>query len=283
MSAGPLLLVLPLVFRVGPAPPEPDARFVEVRRYLAPEAHQGVAVDAVHFYAIGNRVLAKYRKDTGGRVATWFADDDRPLVHMNAGVVLGDELHVAHSNYPSAPTVGSIEVFDTATLGHVRTESLGVTAGSFTWLDRTGAGPGMAVPNDTGRPPSGWRMFAHYELFDHAGYATGTASTELRRTDRRGRPLEGWVFPAALVAKFRPNSCSGGAWGPDGKLYVTGHDEPEVYRLRLPAAGSELVWEATLPAPLRGQGVAWDRGEPGVLYGVDRAAGQVVVMRTAAP
>ena len=49
----------------------------ELKRFKAAEGGQGVAVDEVHFYAINNYVIGKYRKDTGARVAAW---EGRPVV-----------------------------------------------------------------------------------------------------------------------------------------------------------------------------------------------------------
>ena len=54
-------------------------------------------------------------------------------------------------------------------------------------------------------------------------------------------------------------SNSGGSWGPDGFLYLTGHDLEEVYKVRLPTAGSTLELVTTIPMTVRGQGIAWDR------------------------
>lgn len=66
-------------------------------------------------------------------------------------------------------------------------------------------------------------------------------------------------------------SNSGGSWGPDGSLYLTGHDPAEVYRVRLPAIGSVLEVEEIIPLNVHGQGIAWDRHAKTVLYGILRA------------
>ena len=41
--------------------------------------------------------------------------------------------------------------------------------------------------------------------------------------------------------------------------------------MRLPAAGAVLELVTTLPMGVRGQGIAWDRSDAGVIYGVVRA------------
>ena len=72
-------------------------------------------------------------------------------------------------------------------------------------------------------------------------------------------------------------SNSGGSWGPDGLLYISGHDLPEEYVLQVPQAGSGLQLIDTLQVDSKGQGMAWDRSQPGMLYTIKRASGQVVV------
>ena len=44
--------------------------------------------------------------------------------------------------------------------------------------------------------------------------------------------------------------------------------------MRLPAFGSVLELVATIPMNVRGQGIAWDRSDPGVIFGVIRATPQ---------
>ena len=61
-----------------PAAPVPELKqhglaATELKRWHIIEANQGVAVDAEHFYGIGNHALVKHRKDTGERVAEWIS------------------------------------------------------------------------------------------------------------------------------------------------------------------------------------------------------------------
>lgn len=44
--------------------------------------------------------------------------------------------------------------------------------------------------------------------------------------------------------------------------------------MRLPDAGSVLELVEIVPLGIRGQGVAWDRSRPGVIYGIVRATAQ---------
>lgn len=100
-----VLVALALTLAHG-RPEEQAARLVG--RWPAPEARQGVAVDATAFYAIDNRTIGKYDKTSGKKVAEWRAGTDEPFIHMNGGVIIGDELLCPHSNYPATPMVSSI-------------------------------------------------------------------------------------------------------------------------------------------------------------------------------
>ena len=103
--------------------------------------------------------------------------------------------------------------------------------------------------------------------------------TTLIRFDDKWQWQQGWIFPNNVIRRSEPMSVSGGSWGPDGLLYVTGHDHAEVYALRLPRQGSVLEHLETIPFAVEGQGIAWDRSQPDVLYGISRANSQVVAAR----
>lgn len=99
-----------------------------VRRYSAPEARQGVAVDAVYLYAVTNNRIGKYDKTTGAKLAEWTGDRAR-FPHINSCTIIDAELVCASSNYPAAPHWSAVEVFDPATLTHKRTIPLGPGTG----------------------------------------------------------------------------------------------------------------------------------------------------------
>jgi len=234
-----------------------------VRRYPAPEARQGVAVDARHVYAVDNSTIGKYDKRTGAKVGEWKGDPKR-FPHLNSCAVLGRELVCASSNYPETPMTSSVEVFDPTSLKHLRTVALGPQVGSLTWVDR--------------KDGVWWAGFANY---DDRGGEPGRDHryTTLVKFDDQWRRMEAWTFPASVLQRFKPRSSSGGAWGEDGLLYVTGHDEPEVYVLRLPKGGSVLEHVATLPMAAEGQAIAFDRTTRRMLYGISRERREVLVMR----
>lgn len=237
-----------------------------VRRFDAPEAVQAVAVDRAHFYAIANGAIGKYNKQTGERVASWRADHQTPLRHLNSGVVIDGKLYCANSNFPKHPPTSSVETFDARSLEHVSSHSFGIYEGSLTVVD---------LHDD-----AWWCVFAHYsERVNDDPNALPNSYTSLVKFDRGWRRLAGWVFPPEVLKRFDPHSCSGGVWGPEGMLYCTGHDRGEVYQLQLPKAGSELVLKATIKAPFTGQGIAWDQTQLSDLYGIDRPKRQVLQFR----
>jgi hypothetical protein len=246
------------------AAPGQGPRFEVVRRFPAVEANQAVAADAAHFYAIDNRTIAKYDKTSGKRTDRWTGPADGPILHLNSGVVLDGRLYAAHSNYPGVPMWSSIEIFDADSLEHVGSHSFGIGPGSATWIDR--------------RDGRWWVAFAHYA--GRGGESgKGPGWTELVVFDDDWRRVAGYVFPPEVLERFGRYSTSGGAWGPDGLLYVSGHDAPEVYALRVPRAGSQLELVHVLPVESEGQGIAWEPGETGALYTIRRSAREIVVSR----
>lgn len=239
-----------------------DWLHADLRRLKAVEANQGVAVDREHFYAITNHAIGKYRKDTGERVAGWDGDKDGRIRHLNAGVVLEGKLYCAHSNFPAMPEESSVEIWDTATMQPTASHVFEKPPGSLTWVDR--------------RDGAWFACFVQYRK-------TGDpAKSRVVKYDAQWRQLASWSFPAALIERFAGNSASGGSFGPGGFLFVTGHDAPELYVLEMPEGGGELIWKATIPITAAGQAFAWDRGEDGVLYSIQRKTKEVIVSRITA-
>ena len=250
-----------LLLLAGPAAAQ---QATVIARWPAEEARQGVAVDARHFYVNANDRLGKYDKRTGRRVAQW--EGPRALFpHMNSCTVDRRELVCAASNYPAVPMASVVEVFDTATLRHRRSIPLAPQPGSLTWLERRG----------TDR----WGAFANYPEARGGEAGRDHRWTRLVRFDAAFRATGSWLFPASVLDRFAPMSSSGGTWGDDGLLYVTGHDAREVYALRLPEAGVTLDHVATIAIDTAGQAIAWDRTEPRTLWSLDRATRTVVASR----
>lgn len=254
-------LLLPALLQAVPAPPV--AELVPVQRLAAPEARQGVVADRRFVYVVANAEIGKYDRASGRRVAHWRGDSEH-FRHMNSCILRAARIVCAASNYPEVPQASSIEWFDTARMRHVASRSLGPGRGSLTWLDW--------------HDGSWWACFAQY---DGKGGEPGRdhRDTTLVRFDAHFAEQGAWLFPQEVLARLAPYSSSGGVWGKDGLLYVTGHDRPELYALRLPRAGSRLEWVATLAMPTGGQAIAWDRLYPRHLWSIERSTREAVLSR----
>jgi hypothetical protein len=232
-----------------------------VRRFPAPEANQGVAVDRRFFYAIDNTAIGKYDKNTGLRAARW-EDHSGRVTHLDSGVVIGSLLYCAHSNYPQTPMIGSIEIFDVERLEHTKSVPL-PRLGSPTWVDQ--------------REGAWWVAFAHYS--GKGGEpGKGPEATSLVRFDAGWLQNGAWSFPPAVVTKWGAMSSSGGTWTDGGHLYTTGHDAPELYVLDLPSSGRELELREIVRIESHGQGIATERGDR-LLYSIQRTTREVLVSR----
>jgi hypothetical protein len=227
-----------------------------LRVYEAPEANQGVAVDARHFYPVDNRVIARYDIASGRRRGRWEAPSPDFIRHLNSCLALETRLWCANSNYPLTPMASSVEVFDAETLEHVDSYSLGMTdEGSLTWFDRY---------------RDGWIAgFAHYDATGGLKYKDHTFSSVVI-FDAGWRRIGGWLFPASVMDRMSPYAASGGALGPDGWLYLLGHDRPEMYVVARPPMGPTMVHVATIDLEAEGQAFAWAQDGTRTIYAIDR-------------
>ena len=251
---------------VSAQPPEFDGKIV--KQFDADNAYQAVAVGQDSFYAISNVRFTRHDKNTGRALQTWDNNSQlsSPLSHLDSGVVLDGKLYSAHSNYPGWPMTSSVEVWDVANMQHIESHIFGVMLGSFTWLDRHNG--------------SWWGAFANYDIVQRGmtePYGE-TRNTVIVQFDDDFQVLQSWSLPAEILRRMSPMSNSGGSWGGDGYLYLSGHDDPEIYVMALPEVGSELDWFATVRLPgLNGQGIAWDRSSDGnTLWAILRSTRQVM-------
>ena len=256
------ILPLQLLFCTGLSFSQTEkAGFRTIKIFKTPEARQGVAVDANYFYSVNSTGIGKYSKETGSLVLSW-KDTTGIIVHLDGGVVIKDKLYCAHSNYPGIPMTSSIEIFSTKDLKHTGSHSFGIKYGSCTWAD--------FYDN------SWWICFAHYDQFKK-DINKGTEWTVVVRFDVDWNEKESWTFPQNVISEIKPMSVSGGSWGADGKLYITGHDSAKVYILKLPQSGSVLEYLHSAKIDSHGQGIAWDRSKKNMLYGIIRKENSVVV------
>jgi len=257
-----LALTLGLVsFMAAASLPCGAATLQQIGEFAVPEANQGVGVDERYFYAVDNRTIAKYDKKTGKLAGRWQGPKEGPIVHLDSAMLMDGKIYAAHSNYPEWPMTSSLEIWDTETMEHIGSHSFGINWGSLTWADFHDGFWWMTfanydVPLGPGKTPYGYK-----------------AATQMIKFTTDFRMVESWVLPKAILEKFEDMSNSGGSWGPDGFLYLTGHDPAELYRMKLPSAGSVLELVDIISMNVRGQGIAWDRSDPGVIYGIVRATG----------
>lgn len=233
-----------------------------VREYAAPEARQGVAVDARYVYAIVNTVIGKYDKRSGELLARWTSPRGGLIRHINSCYAAAGKLWCANSNFPEVPMGSSIEVIDTASMKHESSHSLGLTEeGSLTFFE----------------PYLGGYIagFAHYDEIGGAGYK-GSRYSAVVTYDGQWRRTGGWLIPETVQKLMAPHAASGGGIGPDGLLYLLGHDRPELYVLAKPRLGPVLLHLATIEIAAEGQALAWDRTVPGRrLYAISRPNGVI--------
>lgn len=245
---------------VPPVPVQLSA--TTLRRFVAPDADQGVAVDATHFYALDNSVIAKYEIATGRLVGRWMGPNHGLIRHMNSCLVVKQQLICANSNYSLTPMGSSVEIFDTATMKHVDSHSLGMTdEGSITFVEPYQEGwiAGFAQYDDNGGVPFKNHRYANIVTFD----------AQWRRTG-------GWLMPDSILARMAPHAASGGSIGPDGLLYILGHDLPEMYVLARPAMGPTLIHVATISLEAEGQAFSWAPGKGRRIFAVKRRQGGVM-------
>ena len=241
----------------------------ELTVFNVQKAQQAVAVDENYFYVINNKTITKHDKKNGGLVASCDGTS-LGLHHMNSGIVYQGKLYCAHSNFPKLPMASSIEVFDTQTMKHESSYSLGISVyGSLTWIDYD-------------EQSNQWYMgFAHYSSEKLRTDERDNRWTTLVQYDHNWNSKQAWVFPEHIIKAFKDYSNSGGSIGSDGYFYCTGHDNGELYVLEIPKSGYTLQHIATITAPIHGQGLAIDRSikDALVFYGIRRAENAVVSFR----
>ncbi|MFC7378388.1 hypothetical protein [Brevundimonas sp. GCM10030266] len=258
-----LALLATLSLQHAELPPIPLAGQAETVRRYDTGARQGVAVGPTDIWAVSNSTIVRFDKATGERRAEW-SGDPALYPHVNSCSLIAADLVCASSNYPAAPHVSTIEVFDPAALAHRRSIALPSGIGSATWVERRA---------------DGWYvMFANYDARGSEAPRTHR-DTVLVRFDDQWRPHERWTLPDSILSRLAPMSISGGGWGPDGRLYLSGHDLPELYAVDLPAGGGVLRHLETFGIEAEGQAIDWDESEPGMLYGITRRTREVLAMR----
>ncbi len=248
----PLQSVLVLVLFCVSAhaePPPSQPTWVATRTIPAEEAHQAAAADEKFLYAISSTKIAKYDRESGQRLATSTGE----AKHLNSGFLWQGRLYCAHSNYPALPEQSEIKVLDIETMRLTTFKDFGNFGGSLTW-----------AIHENGH---WWCSFARY--------GDDNAATFLVKFTTDWQEVGRWTFPPELIQKLGRYSLSGGVFQ-SGDLLATGHDDPLLFRLRLPATGSVVQFVQVESIPFTGQGIALDPVTGG-LIGIHRAKRQLIL------
>lgn len=219
------------------------------RELAAPEAHQAAAADERFLYAIANKQVAKYDRITAARIALSTGRAE----HLNSGFLWEGRLYCAHSNYPQLPERSEIKVLDTDSMQLSTYHDFGSYGGSLTWCLR--------------KEGRWWCHFAKYGADNGQSFLVEFADgwKELRR----------FTWPEEVLDRIGRNSLSGGVWQKE-VLLATGHDDPVLFRVRLPEQGSVLQFVDTQKIPFTGQGIAVDQVSGG-LIGIHRKRKQLIL------
>lgn len=252
-SLSRILLAYTALALVGARPWAEDG-FAKTGELAAPEAVQAAAVDEKFVYAIANAVVAKYDRATGKKIATSSGE----ARHLNSGELWQGKLYCAHSNYPQQPESSQIKVLDPESMQLSTFKDFGDYGGSITWAVH--------------RRGHWWCNFARY--------GDDNARTFLIEFDDAWQPLGRWTYPPEVTRLLGRYSLSGGVWR-NGELLVTGHDDPVLFRMRLPREGQVLEFAGKLDIPFTGQGIALDPATSG-LVGIHRGRRLVIFASAAA-
>ena len=224
-------------------------------------ASQGVAVGRNYFYAISNMSVQMCDKTTGKVVQRWKADTSKKefthFKHLNSGTVVDDKLYCAHSRYAVDPNDCSVEIWDLSgkEMRHQKSIKMPRNLGSLTWIDKDKNG-------------DWWMCYAVYGK----GKNQQTQLVKYAYIDGEFLPKEKYFFPDRVVGYWGRMSCSGGSWGADGNLYITGHDHASVYVLQVVEGAEKLRFIREVKGlAIKGQAIAWDRFSPQpALWGIVR-------------
>ena len=225
-----------------------NPKLKSVQRFHAPQANQAAAADTKFFYAIGSRGITKYDRNTGEVVAK----SSGKAKHLNSGYFHQGKLLCAHSNFPTLPEQSEVLSLDPKTMRLTVYRDLGNPGGSLTWVVQ--------------KKGSWWCNFAKY--------GKKNAETFVIKYDNHWKEIARYTYPQKLINQLGKYSISGGIWVGE-ELWVTGHDDPFLFRLNLPKKGSELFYLGKIKVPFTGQGIAADP-ETGGLVGINRANKEII-------
>ncbi len=226
-------------------------KFREISRLDSPQAVQAAVTFGGFVFAVNNREIAKYNRKTGEFMGLSSGD----AIHLNSGFVWKKQILCAHSNYPKIPERSQVMALNPTSMKLKSWHDFYDYGGSLTWIVRRG---------------NRW-------LCNFARYGDANEDTFLVEFDNDFQERFRWKYPPDLIARLGNYSLSGGVWYQD-RLLVTGHDEQEIYVLKIPRKGNTLEFHQTIDVPFTGQGISVDSTGKG-LVGINRAKRQVIFIR----
>ncbi len=213
----------------------------EINRYSVDHADQGVAVDYQYVYPISNQQVSKYDKLTGKKIDQWIGN----VEHLNGGIIKNNKLFLTEN------TSNQIIILDPNTMKTFGKINISIN-GSLNWIDYY--------------QNTWWGINAHYRK--------NLDQTRLINFDQNWKSVQEWKLPNTVLERLKPFSISGGAFGPQGYLYLTGHDKKEIYVLGVPTEGNELQLIKILETTFPGQGISWDGNN---LWSTNRNLKKIIV------
>ncbi|MGE3778495.1 MAG: alpha/beta hydrolase family protein, partial [Pirellulaceae bacterium] len=230
--------------------------WVATSRFPAAEAVQAAAATDTKFFAIASTQIARYDRHTGQREAV----SSGSAQHLNSGYFWQGRLYCAHSNYPRQPEQSEIKVLEPDSMQLSTFHDFGNYGGSLTWVVR--------------HDDFWWCNFARY--------GADNAQTFLVQFNDQWQEKGRWTYAQAVLRELGTYSLSGGMFL-DGHLIATGHDDPVLFRLRVPSSAAGVVQLVEKQSvPFTGQGIAFDAAGGG-LVGIHRARREVVFAQYASP
>lgn len=257
-----VILVMVVIFTNFPCIRETFTSFQLINTYTnVKDARKGVVADTEYFFAINTTSISKYDIRTGIHLKSINFEDHPRIRNLTGGVIVNNRLYVANAPETDKHRQNTIEVF-TKDLVYLYNINVTGNTGSLTWIDYYDG--------------KWWGCFAHFN--DQVRY---TAMVEFYHPNPNLEIIphqkdlvnwhvkDRWFFPHKVSECFKPYSCMGGSFGPDGKLYVTGNNKNELYVLNFNQYSPIMALDHTKNVDIEGKGICWDR-ERGLLYGTGR-------------
>jgi outer membrane protein assembly factor BamB len=234
------------------------------------DAQKAVAVGSDNFFAINDTSISKHDIRTGELIKQIDLSQHPRIKNLNGGVVVRNNLYVTNSPITDKHRQNTIEVFnkDLVYLYHINVTG---NTGNLTWIDYYDG--------------KWWGCFAHLDdmvkytvlvEFYHPNPDLDYEGTIHNKDLVQWSVKDRWFFPHKVNENFKPYSCFGGSFGPDGNLYVTGKDKKELYVLNFYSESPIMSINHVKEVMINGGGISWDR-QRNLLFGINKRNNSVFI------